>query len=234
MAKESAIWKRARCDLVLADEAGNRDVFLWEHCQRVARNATRIVEFIGAAARRVDHAALEAAALYHEAGWACQFREGIITRADVFARPPTEQRRELAAVQMTRSLAGCLTPRSLETAAAAVRQFHEREVRGPEAQILADAENLDEIGVLSFWNAMRRATFEGKGIETVFLTWRRQREFRFWEARISKFVHFEPVRQIARQRLGQLDDFIALLHRHHAGEDLLDLDRARAPTREVP
>ncbi len=112
-----------------------------------------------------------------------------------------------------------------------VRQFAERHVRTVEAQILADADNLDGIGSVALWNLVRRHAFEGKGIEAALRTWRRQREFRFWEARINKSVHFEPVKRLAFQRLREFDQVMSVLARHHEANDLADFaEQAAQPT----
>lgn len=222
MANQSPIWECAKRDLIFAGNDGNQDVFLWEHAQRVAWNARLIAKLPGVPARKIDSAALEAAALYHDAGWACQFREGTVNRFEILCRPTSDLQRDLAAALLTESLSDHLKPRSLETAAILVRQLNDRHMRAVEAQILSDADMLDDIGSLALWNMIRRQTFDGKGVETTLQTWRRQREFRFWEARINKSVRFESVKQIAVRRLEQIDQIMSALARHHVGDDLLE------------
>ncbi len=222
MADQSPIWERARRDLVFMDEDGNQDVFLWEHVQRVARNARHIAMLPEVPTRRIDRNALEAAALYHDAGWVCQLREGAVHRLEILCKPTCERQHHLAAALLAESLSDHLKPRTLETAAMLVRQLGDRHLRAVEARILADADALDDIGSLSLWNMVRRHTFEGKGIEAALQTWQRQREFRFWEARINKSVHFEVVKRIALQRLEQLDQFMSILARHDSAADLLE------------
>ncbi len=222
MAHQDAIWECARRDLVFTDQQGNQDVFLWEHAQRVAGNARRIAALTGVSARRMDRAALEAAALYHDAGWVCQLREGTVARLEILCKPTGDLQRDLAAALLTTSLSGRLRPRSLETAALLIRQLNDPYVQAVEAQILAEADNLDQIGSLALWGMVRRHAFEGKGIEAALQTWQRQREFRFWEARINKSLRFEAVKRIAYRRLEELDQFMGVLARQHAGEDLVE------------
>ena len=222
MASQGPICDRAKRDLVFADELGNQDVLVYEHGQRVALNARHIATLPGVPGRRIDHAALEAAALYHDAGWVCQVRKGTVHRFEILSKPADEQQRNLAAALLTESLADHLKPRSLEMAGMLIRQLNDRRLRVIEARILADADTLDDIGSLSLWNAMRRHAFDGKAIEATLQTWQRQRDFGYWEARINA-VRFEAVKQIAFERLKQIDQFMRMLARHHAGDDVAEL-----------
>lgn len=222
MAGHDPIWECARRDLVFVDDAGNREVFVWEHSERVASGARMIAALPDVAVHEVDTAALEAAALYHDAGWTQQLRDGRVRRVELLCKPTSDQQRDLAAVALRQALSEHLRPHSLEMAILAVRQLNHRQDRSPEATILADADHLDEIGCLSLWNTFRRHTFEGRGMAAILGTWQRQREFRFWEARVSKSIHFEPVRRIALRRLEQLDRFMSLLARQDAGEDIAE------------
>jgi hypothetical protein len=82
MTDREQIWQCAKRDLVLAISPGRQDVFLWEHSRRVAENALRIAALPAASSgRSLDLVALEAAALYHDAGWACQYRDGAVQRS---------------------------------------------------------------------------------------------------------------------------------------------------------
>ena len=220
MAKQSPIRERARRDLVFTDQSGNQDLFLWEHSLRVARSALHIATLPGVPAHRLDLQALEAAALYHEAGWVCQYHDRLIDRYEVLGRPTSDVQYNLAATMLAESLSALLKPRSLECAIMLVRQLNDQHIRAAEAQILSDADNLDDIGGLSLWSMIRRHTFDGKGIEATLQTWQRQCEFRFWEARVNKSIRLDPVKRLAAQRLRELDSFMNTLARHHAGEDL--------------
>jgi hypothetical protein len=228
MASQGPICDCARRDLVFTDHSGNQDVFVWEHGQRVARYARLIAALPGVNTRNLDRAALEAAALYHDAGWICQLRAGTLQRADVLSRPTSDQQHDQAAALLTRSLAEHLRPRSLETAAQLIRQMNDREAPQPEAVILAEADNLDEIGCFALWHMVRRHAFEGKGIAATLQTWERQREFSYWEARINKSLRIEAVREIARRRLEHLDRFMALLGGQCAGDDVAECLNAAA------
>ncbi|MCP4590997.1 MAG: HD domain-containing protein [bacterium] len=220
MASESPIWERAERDLVTVDPQGSRDVWLWEHSKRVANNARRISALPDTPTQRLDPVALEAAALYHEAGWVCQYRQGLITRFDIMKLPTSEEQHEAAARLMAESLRGLLKPRTIETAALVLRQLDDRIIRAPETRILADADSLDEFGVLALCETIHRQTLDGQGIDAILLSWQRRREFGYWKARIGRSIHSEAVKCVAIQRIEQLDQFMSLLDSCHTGEDL--------------
>ncbi len=219
MAQADPIRTRAEVDLVLVDEHGRRDVYLFEHSLRIAAAAEKIAGMEGVPGP-IDPQVLRASALYHDAGWAEQFRGSTVTRVEVLSRPTNDVQREIAADLLTERLATVMHRRSLETAASAIRHMNDRRTDLPEAQVLAEAENLDDLGVISLWQLVRRHSFEGKGVQAAIDTWQRQRDYRFWDARIHDAFRFEPTRAIARARLIALEPVYEALGRLQAGEDL--------------
>lgn len=220
MARLKPIWEIARRDLILDVGQGQCDVFLWEHTGRVARAAEMIADLPDVAGRRLDRAALAAAALYHDAGWALQYRERLIPRSDILARPTSDLQRELGAALLEDRLAGMIKESVRSAAADCLRQVNSHDTTLTEAHVLAEAENLDQIGMLSFWQIVRRHSNEGRGIQAAVDTWRRQKEYHFWEARISDSFRFESVKKLARCRLAHFSDFMDELAREHRGDDV--------------
>ena len=215
-----AIWKRARGDLTVATKEGDQDVFLWEHCSRVAYTAHRIVSLEEVKPHDADGDAVIAAALYHDAAWAIRWRAGEIERKAILLSPLTEAAAEQAATLMEERLADLLPPGSLERAARAIRLVHEREPQSIEAQIIAEANNLEEFGFLSLWPAIRRGMMEGKGIQVVIESWQRKKEYQFWTARLRDSFRFDAVREVAKQRLDRLERFMEELNEQFAGTDI--------------
>jgi hypothetical protein len=220
MAKLKPIWEIARRDLVLDVGQGQTDVFLWEHAERVTRAAEKIADLPDVTGGRLDRAALTAAALYHDAGWALQYRDHLIPRSDILSRPTSDLQRELAAALLEDRLASVLTESSRSTATECLRQVNNHDTTLPEAQVLAEADSLDEIGVLFFWQIVRRQSNEGKGIQAAVDMWRAQKAYSFWEARIRDSFRFESVRQLARCRLAHFAKVMDELAREHCGGDI--------------
>lgn len=215
-----AIWKRARGDLIITTEQGDTDVFLWEHCYRVARVAQRIARLDEVLAHDPDEAATVAAALYHDSAWAIRVRDGEVTRSQILLAPLNEAAAEQSAGFLEERLAGLLPPASLERAARAIRLMHERDPQSIEAQIVAEANNLEEFGLLSLWPAIRRGMLEGKGIQSVIESWRRKKEYHFWTARLRDSFRFETIRKLAESRLEKLERFMEELAEQFAGADI--------------
>jgi len=226
MAETDLLWRYAKADLTAADPHGRRDWLLWEHAERVAHAATRIAQIAGLRTRRIDRVALTAACLYHDVAWALQLREGKVHLHEVLCSPCTEDQIELAAGWVSKRLAGVLPERSLEASLAAIREYSLRDTQRPEAQLLAEADNLDQVGPPAFWLMVRRHTAEGRGIQAAIETWQKQRQYHFWQARIKECFRFEPTRRLAQRRLRALEGFVEALRTCHNGEDLAVLATA--------
>ncbi len=228
-----AIWKRARADLVIPTPRGDSDVFLWEHSARVAQTAQHISQLPLIRSQRPNGAAILAAGLYHDAGWVTRFHEGEVERMEILLGALSEADYEQGALLMERSLAGLVPKESLELAARAVRGCRDRSTALIEAQVVAEADSLQEFGVVSLWPVIRRGAIDGKGVQSVLDTWRRKKEYQFWTARLNESFRFEPVRELARLRLEKFERLLAELEEQHAGADVSALlaTVAGVPTR---
>lgn len=218
-----AICKRARADLMLPTSRGEPDLFLWEHSCRVAESARLIAQLpeVSRHSPHVDAAVL--AGLYHDAGWALQCRHGEIDRLEVHLAPTSPASCELAASLMERSLAELVPPATLEAASSAVRERISRDTSVIEAQIISEAESLDEFGLLSLWLVVRRGAVDGRGVQACLDTWRRKQEYQFWRARLKDAFRFEMVRGLASKRLSSLERLMGELLDQHLCHDLSTL-----------
>ena len=221
------IWNAARADLVIATESGDPDLFLWEHSVRVARSAQQIAALPVVRKQAPDESAVVAAALYHDAGWAVRWREGTAKRTEILVRPTPEPHREQGASMMEQSLAEVITADSLERASSAIRTINDYEIPTIEGQIVTEAENLEEFGLISLWTAVRRGMLDGKGVETVIETWRRRKEYRFWEAFLADSFRFDRVREIGKERLAKLERMMEELEEQQQGLDLQPAPEAK-------
>ncbi|UCE61240.1 MAG: HD domain-containing protein [Phycisphaerales bacterium] len=214
------IFSIARNDLVIITATGEQDVFLWEHSSRVARSAQLIAQLPVVQAHLPDEFAVVAAGLYHDASWAIQYREGEIERTEILRRPTSKAHRQRGVALMEQSLAELAPEESLERAADTIRALNERDPELVEAQVIADAENLDEFGMLAFCPAILRSAHEGKGVQAAIDTWQRKKEYQFWTARLNESFRFDPVRELARKRLAQYERAMQDLDEHHRGADI--------------
>lgn len=231
MPQQDPIWSRAREDLILVDENGRQDVFLWEHTVRVTRSARAIADLPEVPRDKLDALALTAAALYHDAGWAVQFRSGQIQRHAILGKSTNREQRRLAGELLMKQLKGMMETESLRRARDCIEALNQRDPDLYEARVLHDAESFDRIGPLLFWRLMRRLALEGKGVEAAIEDWETRKRYGYWDGLVEQF-HFDAVRAAARRRLDKMDRLMAELSRQHSGQDLVfdPLDRNSAPT----
>lgn len=206
--------------LTLQDEQGRTDPWLFEHSDRVARAALNIARLPEVREEQPDLAALTIAALFHDAGWAVQFRQGRLDRWQVLSRPTNDVQRELAAGLLQEQIGHLAPANVLRLAADAIRSFTDREAETVEARILSDANNLDDFGVPYILRQFRQYQSEGRTLDQLLSSWSRQQEYRYWEARINDGFHFETPRAAARRRLGSMEAVLATLARDLSAADL--------------
>src|SRR5262245_12860752 len=169
---------------------------------------------------RPDPLALAAGALFHDGGWAVQFRQSQVTHAQLLARPTSDVQRELGVRAMLERLTAVMPSDSLQLAAAAIRECNNRETELPEAIAISEAENLDEIGVPGVLRLFRQHQIEGRPIEQLLSSWTRQLEYHYWDARINDYLRFETTRRLARERLASVEVLMAALARDREAADL--------------
>ncbi|TWT45336.1 HD domain protein [Phycisphaerae bacterium RAS1] len=208
-------------DLLTVAGQGFKDPFLYEHSLRVMRLAQRLAVLPEYQGRLGDPAALELAALFHDAGWALQFGQGRVDRWQLLNRPTSDVQRELGAVVMLERVGDLVPSRTARLAAEAIRQCNDRGATLAEARVLADAESLDEIGLMYLLRQFRFYQADGRSIEQLLTTWQRQREYRYWDARLQDGFRSDAAREIARRRVTEVESFIAALSREHGGEDVV-------------
>lgn len=208
-------------DALLIKGAGTAlDHLVWEHSDRVRRLAAQIALVPGLTGESPEPMVVFVSALFHDGGWVVQFRQGLITPGQLLARPTSDVQRELGAQIMQQRVGNLLPPDIVQLAAATIRECNNRFTTLPEAQIVSEAENLDEIGVLSMLRQFRQYQFEGRGLEQFLSSWTRQLEYHYWDARINDFLRWEISRNIARERLTSVEHLMAAIARDRECVDL--------------
>jgi HD superfamily phosphodiesterase len=214
------LWNRAERDLCVLVAAVVPDLIVWEHSSRVAKLSSAIAALPEVATQPIERQALTAAALYHDAGWVLQARNGEIKPAELLLRPTNDVQRELAADWIPQRLDKIIGPGVIEQAARIIRHCNNRRTELLEAQILTEAENLDEIGPQAIGIMLRKQMAEGKGLSDMVAAWERQEEYHYWHARIKDCFRFESVRALAQARLQALRQFMLDLRVATRLEDL--------------
>ncbi|MBU0639244.1 MAG: HD domain-containing protein [Planctomycetes bacterium] len=207
---------------LLTERSGSEpvDLWLWEHSERVMRFTKLIAVLPELADSRADRSALAVAGLFHDAGWTGHVHHGNTERGRVLSRPTNDIQRELGAALAEDKVRHLVPSETLRRAVEAIRQCNDRYTELIEAQILAEAENLDEVGTMYLLRQFRQYQAEGRPIEQLMAIWVRQKEYQYWDARINDCFRFETTRQLARERLAAVDQFMSALARDHEATDL--------------
>lgn len=223
----NSLWQRAERDLCITVQGSAPDPIVWERSARVARMCEYIAQLPEVSAGSFNSEALMVAALYHDMGWVLECRAGRISRSELLLRPTSDAYREMAADWIEVHLKGALLGGIIEQAMATIRQSNDRRTRLLEAQILADADNLDQIGPPFIDRMIRKCRWEGKTMEQLLTAWQRQEEYRYWQARINESLRFEAVRAIGQRRHEALRQFMANLATTISLDDLATLVGSR-------
>jgi hypothetical protein len=131
--------------------------------------------------------------------------------------------RELAADLAAKRLKGVIPPGSLELATRGIRECNDRATGLIEAQLLAEADHLEEIGPQAIRLMERKNRSEGKTLDDLIATWERQEEYHYWQARIKESFRFPSVRRLAERRLDALRRFMTDLRAVVRLDDLVAL-----------
>ncbi len=215
-----AVWKLARADLVVPADHGGNDIFLWEHCVRVAKSAQSLCQLPEVQAQEPDSLALLAAALFHEAGWITRWRAGEIERHEILLGSPSESIVVESIRIMQHALHGVIPAQSLTRACETIRFRTTHLPDLIEGHVLTDADNLEEFGLGFLWMAIRRGICGGKGVQAVLDAWKRRTEYHFWTARLKDSFHFSASRQLAESRLHQLELLMSEMMIQHEVNDV--------------
>lgn len=213
----------ARQLLQIPLEEGRRDLWLWEHSDRVMRLTQMIAMLPEVNGAELDLLALAAAGLFHDAGWVLELHQGRIAHWQLLTRPTNDIQRELGAAMLLEEAGHLLPGASARLAADAIRHCNDRRTTLVEARVLAEAEALDEFGPLYVLRQFRQYQAQGRPVQQLVDSWQRQREYHYWEVRLNDSFRWEVTRDAARQRLAVMDAFMDALRGDLLAEDLSEL-----------
>ena len=213
------LYELAKAELLFRHSDGVIDYRLWEHTERVVALTHKLAGQRKLPANSYDADALLAAALFHVAGWAEQLRAAQISRLQLLVKPTNDVQRELGATILQEKASAIVPARSLRLAADAIRQAPLRSSDLVEAQLLNDADTLAEFGVLDIVRQLRAQQADGRPLEQVIETWKRQREYDYWDSRIRTGLRHDSARRIAEARLKAVDAMMTALQSEAGGTD---------------
>ena len=209
----------ARPLLVGPSPLGREDTYLMDHALRVLRHVDVMLEFEEISSLRIDRVCLEAATLFHDAARLRLEQERRESPVYAAATMGAEEIRGYSAELAGDALGELLSGRQIEHTQTIIRQHQSRTTNLPEAMVLSDACNLDDLGALGMWRELRRFAMEGRGVEDVLTSWRRKLDYGYFAARISDTFRFAESRRWAKARVRRLEQFMNdMIKENRAGD----------------
>jgi hypothetical protein len=196
--------------------------FLWERTQRLARNVEHICDLseITQSGIEVDRYCLLCATCFSETGFA-----GIPAKKKAPINYPFFKSNSDGVLESCREiidseLGSLLSKGQIAKIKKILTESCERSTAMTEALILSDARNLEDMGAVGIFHELRRFMSQGKNINDVLLHWRKQTDYRYWQARLKDSFRFEGVRKLAEQRLTTAEQFMNQLQTETEASDL--------------
>jgi len=229
----------AQQTLTIPTLTGELDNSIWDRAQRLVRNAEYICRLPELANLQIDRFCLYAAAYFSDAGLVRPRLSMTGGARHLKAEKPTllasARGREALLAANGNNLLDFSTQVVEEKLSPAIDQARIKKInriitesgshsaQRPEAMILSDARNLDDMGAVGILNEFRRFVSAGKGICDALQSWKRKIDYRYWQARLKKSFRFEQVRKLAEQRLSVAEYFMNQLKAETEAQDLEEL-----------
>jgi hypothetical protein len=196
--------------------------FLWERTQRLARNVEHICELseIAQSGIEVDQYCLLCATYFSETGLAATLGRKKAPISYPFFKSSSDGVLESCREIIDSELGSLLSRGQIGKVKKILTESCHRSTAMTEALILSDARNLEDMGAVGIFHELRRFINQGKNINQVLLHWRKQTDYRYWQARLKDSFCFEGVRQLAEQRLAAAERFMNQLQAEAEARDL--------------
>lgn len=225
MSELDIIREMAQQSLEVSTLTGKTDHYLWDRAQRILRNVEhicRLPEVISLEAA-IDRSCLIASTYFADAGFA-RYADAEDTPARVaLADLSFSELQDFSTQVVTDRLAGSIQGVRIEKINKIILESHNRFTRMPEAMVLSDARNLDDMGAIGIFNEFRRYVIHGKGASDALISWKRKIDYRYWQARLKESFRFASVRDLAQRRFAAAEFFMNQLAVENSARDLEEL-----------
>jgi len=215
----------AKQTLSIRTIAGNLDDSLWDRCQRLVRNVEYICKLpeVDSDNSQIDQFCLHTATYFSDAGLAVFLQSGKTADSLATSSANAEETLDLCIRVAEEKLASYLDQSKIKKIIRIISESTNQFTKVPEAMILSDARNLDDMGAVGIFNELRRYVVHGKCISDALKIWKRKTDYRYWQARLKKSFRFESVRKLAEQRLSSAEFFMNQLKVENSAHDLGEL-----------
>lgn len=181
------------------------NAFLVERAVRIGHLTRWISDFVELRDLPCNRRAVWAAAWFQDAWCLDELRAGRLLAPLVLTVQPDELQRSRAADWAGKQLRGVVDEPTRGVAVRTIREAGRRETIMTEAQILAEATNLDSMGPLWLYGQLARGASGDRSLGTIVAAWERQVEYHYWDGRIADTLRFARTRELARHRCAALD-----------------------------
>lgn len=226
MTEARQIQQIAKNLLCVRKPCGTLEQWLWDRACRIARHAEEICKITEIIESKVsiDRTCLEAAALFSDVGlFAYADAKGTKHSMAVLelSRP---ELRSFSAQILQEKLTSHYPKARLDRICQIIQESDNRYTQLPEARILSDARNLEDLGAIGVIQDLRRCMIQGKGISAALKSWKQKVDYRYWDARLKEGFHFESIRQLAEKRYLSAEEIMIQVQNEHNASDFKGLE----------
>jgi hypothetical protein len=225
MSELDAVRDLAEQALTVRRPTGGLNNSLWDRAQRLVRTVEYIcgLDDLAKKSVQIDRFCLIAATYFNEAGLARHLgTQGQGAEPGNFEANGDELL-DLSTKVVEERLADAVERAKIEKINRIITESGRRSAGMMEAMILSDARNLEDMGAAGVLNEFRRFVCTGKSICDVVQSWRKKKDYRYWQARLKEGFRFEQVRRLAEQRLCTVEQFMKQLEVEVQAQDLKEL-----------
>jgi len=216
------IHNAAREVLTAPGPTGSPDNRLWDRALRILRTAELICRMpeLAQQAKTIDRFCLAGAVYFADAGLARYAGSQNVASPFVPTEIKPADLGRFSTQVVSETLAGTLTAARIDRINRIITESANRLTTLPEAMILSDARNLDDMGVIGLYNEWQRHVTHGKGVSDILESWKRKMDYRYWQARLKESFRFDSVRKLAEQRFAAAERFMNQLAVENAAGDI--------------
>lgn len=223
MAELEVVRNLAKEALVISTPMSDHDDSLWDRNKRLVRNVELICRLpeLERAGLQINRFCLMAATYFIDAGLAGCLSSGKAKPAN--CNTNSRDLLLLSTKIVDRKLSTVIDKTKINNINTIITESGGNFTQRPEAMILSDARNLDDIGAAGIFNEFRRHVIAGKGVSGVLGSWKKKVDYRYWQSLLKRSFRFEAVRKLAEQRLSVAEHFMNQLRVENAADDMQEL-----------
>ena len=208
--------------LMAPSTMGLANTWLWDRTQRIVRNVDTICNLpeIAEANIAINRFCLTSAAYFADSGFTNYSGTDTPDSGLVLSDINVADLREFSAQLVSEHLSSHIEQVRIDKINRIILESNNRFCEMPEAMILSDARNLDDIGMVGLFNDFCACGVHGKGVSDALQSWKKKVDYRYWQARLKEGFRFDSVRQIATARYEQAESFMYQLEIENSTKDI--------------